>query len=70
MLLLQHIYQIQGITTYQDVIDMGYKVIVVKDSTSEDDLRLAPVGSVKNNIYKALVEGNPKAYVSTRSEAR
>ncbi len=48
---------------------MGYKIIVVKDSTSEDDLRLAPAGSVKNNIFKALVKGNPTAYVSSRSEA-
>ncbi len=48
---------------------MGYKIVVLKDSTSEDDLRLSPVGSVKHKIYKALVEGNPKAYVSSRLEA-
>ena len=39
---------------------MGYKILVVKDSTSEDDLRRAPVGSVKHNIYKKLVEGMSK----------
>ncbi len=59
-----------GIKTYQDVIDLGYKILVVKDSTSEDDLRRAPVGSVKHNIYKKLVEGNPKAYVTSRWKAK
>jgi ABC-type amino acid transport substrate-binding protein len=51
-----------GIKSFQDVLDLGYQMIVLKGSVYQDDLANANPSSILNKIYTKTMQNNSKAF--------
>ncbi len=45
-----------------DVVDQGYKVVVIAEAKHDTDFRLAPPGTGRHKAYHKTMKGNPDAY--------
>jgi hypothetical protein len=58
-----------SIGSFQDVLNSGYKVMVLADTSNHIYLKTAKPDSAMSKVFKERMEGNPEAFAKTPKES-